>query len=132
MLPVLITLLCSIPQPNAMPAHTLSVRHPSYWSSPCSQLAAERTALMREAEKERYTVSMVEFIGNEHIHDHVLRRRVLLNEGDLFRKRRLLGSIHNLNRLRTIEPVRLANVEIRLHRENKLVYLLMCFHERHP
>ena len=132
LLPLLIAFLCSSPQPNARLTHTQGGQHPTSYSSPCSQPAAERSAIMGEAEKEKYTVSRVEFIGNEHIRDGVLRRRVLLNEGDLFRKRRLLGSIQNLNKLRMLRPVRLANIEIHLHKEDKLVNLLICFHERHP
>ena len=132
LLAFLITLLFSTPRPAAAPTHAFSVRIPSYWSTPCSQPAAERAELMRAAEKEKYAVARVEFIGNEHIRDWVLRRRVLLNEGDLFRKSRLLRSLDNLNRLRTIKPVRLAQVVIRLDKGNKSVNISICFRERHP
>ena len=127
-----VSLLCPSHQPDLRPTHSPSLRPPSYWSSPCSQAPAEHAALMRQAEKEKYTVSRVEFIGNEHIRDHVLRRRVLLNEGDLFKRSRLMGSITNLNRVQSIKRVRLGDIKIRLNRESKFVDMLICFRERHP
>ena len=126
-----VSLLCAIRQPEARLTHLPSLRHESYWSSPCSQTPAERAALMRQAEKEKYTVRVVEFIGNEHIRDRVLRRRVLLNEGDLFRRSRLQGSIANLNRVQSIKRVRLGDIKIRLNKEGKLLDMLICFRERH-
>ena len=129
---LLIAFLFSTPQPNSGLRPGPKLRGPSYSSSPCSQPQAERAALMREAEKEKYTVGRIFFIGNEHIRDRVLRRRVLLNEGDLFKRRRLLSSIDNLNRLRTIKPVRLADIKVRLINEDKIAEIWICFKERHP
>ena len=129
--PLVIALFLITPEPAVSLVPVLSYREPLYWSSPCAQPAAERTTLMREAEKQKYTVRMVEFIGNEHIRDHVLRRRILLNEGDLFRTRRVLNSIASLNALRSISPVKLTDITIQLHKDDKTVNMLICFHERH-
>ena len=85
---------------------------------------------MREAEKHKYTVSRLEFIGNVQIRDNSLRRRVLLNEGDLFTRRNVLRTIEHLNKLKEINPVRLSDFEIRLRKEEKTVAVLICFHER--
>ena len=130
-LPLLIVLLCSTWLPNS----SLTARSylpPVTFSSSCSQPAGEREAFIRESERQRYTVVRVEFLGNEHTRDYVLRRRMFLNEGDLFRRNKLIKSIENLSRLRAIKPVRLAHIEIHLDKENKIVNMQVCFHERHP
>ena len=128
---LVIALFLTTSEPTVRLAHALSYREPFYWSSPCAQPPEERAAVMREAEKQKYTVRLVEFIGNEHVRDRVLRRRVLLNEGDLFKTRRVLRSIASLNTLRTINPVKLADIKIQLQKEDKTVNMLFCFHERH-
>src|SRR2546428_376574 len=99
-------------------------------SNKCSQPTGQRNSLMREAEKHKYTVSRLEFIGNVQIRDNSLRRRVLLNEGDLFTRRNVLRTIEHLNKLKEINPVRLSDFEIRLRKEEKTVAVLICFHER--
>ncbi|HXM34987.1 MAG TPA: POTRA domain-containing protein [Pyrinomonadaceae bacterium] len=128
---LVIALFLTTPTAAVSLVPALSYREPFYWSSPCSQPAAGRTTLMREAERQKNTVSRVEFIGNEHVRDSVLRRRVLLNEGDLFKTRRVLNSIAGLNALRTINPVKLADITIQLDKDDKTVNMLICFHERH-
>lgn len=94
------------------------------------QTNAERSQLTEVAEKNHYTVRRVEFIGNQHIRDSTLRRRVLSQEGDVFNLRTLEKSLRNLSRLRIIYPVTLNDVDFRLDRENKLVDFAIFFRER--
>jgi len=97
----------------------------------CGQTAAEQTPLLREAIDNRYTLRRIEFIGNETIRDYVLRRRVLLREGDYFSQRNLVKSLASLNKLRQLYPVTMNDVIVQLERSDKLIDVVLCFRERH-
>jgi len=98
----------------------------------CSQPPSEQNAIIREAEKDRYTTRRVEFIGNRYTRDMVLRRRITigLQEGDLFTRRNLIRSLRNVSRLKIIYPVSLRDVELHLNRSEKTVDMIICFQER--
>src|SRR5438034_9035935 len=68
----------------------------------CAQPEAERSALLKEAEKGGYTARRLEFVGNENIRDVILRRRILVNEGDLYTRKILEASLRSLSRVRII------------------------------
>jgi len=97
----------------------------------CGQTTAEQTPSLREAVDQRYTLRRVEFIGNETIRDHDLRRRVVLREGDLFNQRNLAKTLVSLNRLRNLYPLTMRDVIVRLDRTEKLVDMTFCIRERH-
>jgi len=92
----------------------------------CSQSEAERNALLAEAEKGSYTARRLEFVGNENIRDPLLRRRILVNEGDLYTRKILEDSLTNLSKVRAIEKVSLENVVIELERPSKVVDTVIC------
>jgi hypothetical protein len=100
-------------------------------AEPCGQTTAEQTPWLREAIDQRYTLRRVEFIGNETIRDHDLRRRVVLREGDLFSQRNLARTLVSLNRLRKLYPLTMRDVIVRLDRTEKLVDMTFCVRERH-
>ena len=97
----------------------------------CGQTTAEQRPSLREAIDRRYTLRRVEFIGNETISDHDLRRRVVLREGDLFSQRNLAKTLVSLNRLRKLYPLTMRDVIVRLDRTEKLVDMTFCIRERH-
>ncbi len=95
-----------------------------------TQPSIERESLLREAIANRYTVRRVEFTGNEFTRDNILRRRILLQEGDVFARRNLLRSIVNVSKLKIIYPVTINDVLVRLDRGDKLIDLTIRFRER--
>jgi len=101
-------------------------------SSQCSQPTEERDAIIREAEKDRYTTRRVEFIGNRDIRDATLRSRtnIGLQEGDLFTRQNLVRSLRNVSRVKGIYPVRMKDVELRLNRDDKTIDMVICFRQR--
>lgn len=111
-------------------ARAFSEKDQSAGNLGCSQPAAQQRSLMRIAERDRYAVRRLEFNGNVRTRDNRLRRRVLLNEGDLFTRKNLIRSLQRLSALKIIKPVKLSDVEIRLNNEYKLVDMVFCFHER--
>jgi hypothetical protein len=98
-------------------------------SVPCSQSTASREALIRRAEKLRFTVRRVEFLGTTYTRDEVLRRRMTnLQEGDLFSRQKLVISLRNMSKLRNeIYPVKVKNVELRLNEQEQTVDMMICF-----
>lgn len=97
---------------------------------PCSQSVAEQAALIRKAQTNKYTVRRLEFIGNERIRDGVLRRRILLQEGEFFTRGILIKSLINVSKLKLIYPVRLRDVIVKLDYQEKTVDVVICFKER--
>lgn len=97
----------------------------------CTQSAAKQVAIIREAEASDYTIRRLEFIGNEHISDGVLRKKMRsLQEGEKFRRSNLVRSLASVSRLKSIPPVRFSNVVLRLEEADKLVDIVVCFREK--
>src|SRR5437879_5449712 len=98
---VLILALLLLVTPNVESSGSPQNKAPSR----CGQTAAEQNPLLREAIDNRYTLRRIEFIGNETISDHVLRRRVVLREGDYFSQRNLVKTLASLNKLKQLYPL---------------------------
>lgn len=97
----------------------------------CSQSAAEQEPLLREAIANEYWVRRVEFSGNQFTRDKVLRRRLMLEEGDVFTRENLVNSLKSLSRLRrTIYPVKLSDVILHLNRPEKIIDMTICLKEK--
>ena len=97
----------------------------------CTQPALEQAAIIRDAEAKHYSIRRLEFLGNESISDWVLRKRMgALQEGEKFRKSNLVRSLKNVSRLKTLHPVRLSDVMLRLEESDKLVDMVICFKEK--
>jgi surface antigen-like variable number repeat protein len=100
--------------------------------STCAQSASVRNPLLREAIANQYTVRRVEFAGNETTRDYVVRRRVVLREGDIFTRTNLTKSLVGLNKLKIMYPVRLNDVIVRLDKTYNHIDVTFCLRERHP
>jgi outer membrane protein assembly factor BamA len=101
-------------------------------STECAQSTEVQNAIIREAERNRYTTRRVEFIGNQYTSDSVLRRRINigLREGDLFTRRNLIRSLRNVSTLKEIYPVKSTDVTSHLNPTDKTVDIIICFKER--
>jgi len=104
------------------------------WIVPANSTKADEAAyyseLLREAETHEYTLRRVEFSGNEHIRDNVLRKQFVQGEGDVLSLKLLDQGLKNFNSLGSLYPVTLNDVEARLDREEKLIDLTIYFRER--
>ena len=99
--------------------------------STCAQTETEQEALIRETVENKYLVRRVEFIGNTNTSDNVLRRKILLQEGDVFTRKKLVKSLENVTKLKKIiYPVKLSDVIIRLDHAEKSIDMAICFKER--
>ncbi len=98
----------------------------------CKQPAANREALIREADKGKFTLRRLEFIGNVSTADGILRRKIAsrMAEGNLFSRRDLMASLKNVSGLKTIYPVSMRDVVARLDKAEKTLDLQICFKER--
>jgi hypothetical protein len=97
----------------------------------CSQPTPEQDALIREAAENQYLVRRVEFSGNERTRDNVLRREIILQEGEVFTRENLARSLESVSRLkRIIYPVKLGDVILHLGKPEKIIDMTICFRER--
>ena len=96
----------------------------------CNQSTSEQNSLIARAEREKFTVRRLEFLGLTNTPDQVVRRRMTVNEGDIFSRKKFIKSLQNVNKLkRTIYPVGMKDVVFEL-RESQVVDMLICFRER--
>jgi outer membrane protein assembly factor BamA len=100
--------------------------------STCRQAAGEQAAILRRAQNEKYSLRRIEFIGNANTDDWTLRRRLLLQEGNIFARATLIKGLESVNRLRTIYPVRLSDVITHLNVQEKTIDVTICFREKKP
>ncbi len=114
-------------------------REIDFWLAPSSLMVPKnsnvellsQSQLISEAEKNKYTIRRLELIGNEHIRDQVLRRRLwALQEGEIFTSAVLRKGLASLNRAGDIKAVYLADVDVRLDRREKTADLLIMINER--
>jgi hypothetical protein len=137
---ILIALLCilpatalatgqQLPSEFELQRQELEKMKPVEPSPTCSQPSAEREALMRRAEKMRFTLRRLEFVGNTYTPDQVLRRRTAqLQEGEFFSRRKVINSLRNVSKLRNeIYPAKLSDVELRLNESEQTVDMTICF-----
>jgi hypothetical protein len=116
------------------PRHSTVCTSVNLWIVPGSSSRADEAGyysrLIDEAQQAEYTVRRVEFMGNEHVRDNILRKRFVQQEGEVFAKKALEQSLRNFSKLRMIYPVTLNDIEVQLDREEKLVDLTIYFRER--
>ena len=130
---VLSGFLTTLANPAMQPLTRWSLETPyQQINSACRQSSDEQGAILAKAEKEKYLVGRVEFIGNAKTRDSVLRRRILLQEGEVFTRKVLTKSLTNVSRLNMIHPVRLNDVIGELNEKEKTVNVRICFQERTP
>ena len=86
---------------------------------------------MSDAEKNRYTVRRLEFIGNTWTRDTTLRKQTNeLQEGEIFSYSTLRRSLANLSRLQSIYPVRLGDVDAYLNPDESTIDLTIYVRPR--
>jgi hypothetical protein len=106
------------------------LRAESRITTACSQSTSERAALMQQAERQRFTVRRVEFLGLTYTRDEVIRARLIKfqQEGDLFSRMRLVKALNSLSKLRReIYPVKLGDIEVHLNESEQIIDLTICF-----
>ena len=82
-------------------------------------------------EGKQFTLSRLEFIGNTFTRDNVLRREVLLNEGDIYDQNRWEYSIIKLNQLGYFDPIdKEKDVDIKTDEEQATVALNLKVSEK--
>ena len=90
-----------------------------------------QSQLALEAERQRYSIRRVEFLGNDYTRDNILRRRIPgLQEGEVFTRAILASNLASLSRLRIIRPVQTEAVDLDLDPRNRLIDIMIEVIER--
>ncbi len=98
----------------------------------CGQTIEILEPLIQEAEQGRFTLRRIETSGNERTRHREFTKRLApdFNEGFLFTRRSLEKALVRVSKIRSIYPIKLENIEMRLLREHKKVDLMLCVKER--
>lgn len=82
-------------------------------------------------EGKQYRLRRLEFVGNTFTRDRVLRREVLLNEGDIYNQQRLDISIARINQLQYFDPIdKDKDIEVRTDQDQGFVDSIIKVAER--
>lgn len=81
-------------------------------------------------EQKQYFVRRIEFSGNVGTRDKVIRRELLLNEGDVFNNHYWELSLLRLNQLNYFDTIKPENAEIKRNREAGTVDILLKLKEK--
>ena len=81
-------------------------------------------------EQKQFFVRRIEFSGNVGTRDKVIRRELMLNEGDMFRNNLWELSLLRLNQLDYFEPVKPENAEIKRNIKQGTVDILLKLKEK--
>ncbi len=81
-------------------------------------------------EEKQYSVRRIEFSGNTATRDKVIRRELLLSEGDLFRNNLWEVSLLRLNQLDYFEPVKPENAELKRNVKQGTIDILLKLKEK--
>ena len=96
----------------------------------CSQSDNERESLMQQAERQRFTLRRVVFLGLTYTRDEVVRARLIKfqQEGDLFSSTQFVKALNSMSKLRReIYPVRLSDIEVHSNESEQTVDVTICF-----
>ena len=81
-------------------------------------------------EQKQYFVRRIEFSGNVDTRDKVIRRELLINEGDIFNNRYWELSLLRLNQLNYFDPIKPENAEIKRNTQQGTVDILLKLKEK--
>ena len=81
-------------------------------------------------EQKQYFVRRIDFSGNTATRDKVIRRELLLNEGDIFNNRYWELSLLRLNQLNYFDAVKPENAEIKRNTKQGTVDILLKLKEK--
>lgn len=86
------------------------------------QDSAERARLIAKAVKKEHRVRRVELAGNLFTRDETVRRKILLNEGDIFSRDNLDRSLQNLSKLKQfVDPGKIEDIQVILNEEHRFI-----------
>lgn len=89
--------------------------------NPCAQSKAEKLRLIKKAEDNEYNIRRIEIFGNTDTRYPTFRKHWDRNfgEGSIFTRESLMKSIAGTNKLKTIKPISLDNIAVRLEENDK-------------
>ena len=86
---------------------------------------------IRITEGKQYRLRRLEFVGNTFTRDRVLRREILINEGDVYNQSRLEISVARLNQLQYFDPIdKDKDLEVRTNPDEGFVDSIIKVAER--
>ncbi|HKQ51706.1 MAG TPA: outer membrane protein assembly factor BamA [Pyrinomonadaceae bacterium] len=104
---------------------------PTFHDSPTDPKAGTADFVFTIIEGKQFTLRRLEFLGNTFTRDNVLRREVLINEGDIYNQRAFDISVLRLNQLGFFDPIDAErDADFRTNEEEALVDINLKVAER--
>jgi outer membrane protein insertion porin family len=104
---------------------------PTFHDSPTDPKAGTADFVFTITEGKQFTLRRLEFLGNTFTRDNVLRREVLVNEGDIYNQRAFDISVLRLNQLGFFDPIDAErDADFRTDEEEALVDINLKVAER--
>ncbi len=104
---------------------------PTFHDSPTDPKAGMADFVFTIIEGKQFTLRRLEFLGNTFTRDNVLRREVLINEGDIYNQRAFDISVLRLNQLGFFDPLDAErDADFRTNEEEALVDINLKVAER--
>jgi outer membrane protein insertion porin family len=104
--------------------------YPDFHESPTDPTKGVADIVFKLEEGKQYTLHRLEFIGNHFTRDYVLRREVLLNEGDRYNKQLWDLSILRLNQLGYFQQIKDDDVTINTNEREGQVDMTLKVEEK--
>lgn len=102
----------------------------AYEFEPCGHSADLRNPMIEVAERSQFNVRYVEIVGNTYTRYREFGKRMYQTEGDIFSREKLEKSVKRISKMRTIYPINMDNIEIRLDRKNGYIDIVFCVKQK--
>ncbi len=101
-------------------------------TKPCGQATEIRDSLIDEATAKQFKTRRVEIVGNTVTRYREFGRRMQagIHEGDIFTRKALEKTVKRISKMKSIYPITMDNIEIRLDREHKDIDIIFCVKQR--
>ena len=97
----------------------------------CHQDRRDRDQLIDQAERNEFSVKRVEIEGNTYTRGREFFRRTTdIREGDIFTKKNLETSVKRIAKMKTIYPITVDNVKVRLDLTDKTIDIVFCVRQK--
>ncbi len=102
----------------------------AYEFDPCGHSADIRDPIIEEAERSEFNVRFVSIVGNTYTRYREFGKRMYQSEGDIFTREKLERTVKRISKMRSIYPINMDNIEVRLDRNNGYIDIVFCVKQK--
>lgn len=96
----------------------------------CGQAEDVRDPLINEAHNGQFNVRRVWIVGSTYTRYREFGKRMYQSEGDIFTREKLEKTVKRISKMRSIYPINMDNIEVRLDRNNGYIDIVFCVKQK--